>query len=146
MLAARAIPAGMAVKFDLPPAWKRVPYSAEFVFIGPNWAGQPIRMEVRNAPGDVGEPLVGLSNVASGEGVVATYEAAFEVTPPKGDPFTAPATRLAIRINETTLEAVSLGTPYDHPVSTFYDIHVGTGSAKTLIMHGKLPIQPGVTL
>lgn len=137
----------MALKFDLPPAWKRVPYDEELVFIGPNWSGQPLRMEVRNTPGDTGSALFpALEAVSSGQGLTATYEPSFEVFPANGEPFTAPATRLAIRINETTLEGLSLGTPYDQPITAYYDIHVGTGSAKKLVAYGKLPIPPGVTL
>lgn len=137
----------MAVKLDLPPAWKRVPYDEEIVFVGPNWAGETMKMEVRNLPGDTGDPLIpALENVSSGQGLTATYDPAFEVFPANGEPFTAPASTIRIRINESTLEALSLGSPSDQPVTTYYDIHVGTGSAKKLIAHGKLPIPPGVTV
>lgn len=105
-----------------------------------------MRMEIRNEPGDTGAPIVGLDDVSSGEGLTPTYDPAFDVNVTGSEPFTAPATRVQIRINESTLEAISLSTPASKPLDAFYDIHVGAGAAKRLIAHGEFTIPPGVTL
>lgn len=133
----------MATTIPLPEADKRAPYDRTVTFIGPDWSGQAMRMEIRNRPGDQGSPLVGLDVSSVGQGLSATLDPAFPI--PRTD-LTAPATDVRIRINETTLEGLAYGTPYDQPVRLVYDLHVGSGAAKRVVASGPFVISPGVTL
>lgn len=133
----------MSVRLDLPPAWKRTPYNETVAFIGLDWTDDDLKMEVRNRPGDTGEPVIALARVASGEGLSTAIDPAYPV--PRTS-VTAPATILTIRINETTLEALTPSSPTSAPVELFYDLHVGNGVAKRVTIYGRFVITPGVTL
>lgn len=134
----------MSVRLDLPPAWKRTPYADSVIFIGVDWSADDLKMEVRNLPGDTGAAVISLSRVTgTAEGLTTTYEPAYPV--PDTD-LTAPATEIFVRINETTLEGLLVGTPTSAPLQLFYDLHVGNGTAKRVAMHGIFTINPGVTL
>lgn len=133
----------MPIQLDLPTAWKRAPYIRELVFIGPDWRGETMRLEIRNREGDQGVPLIALDNVTSGQGIAVTYDPAFPV--PNSDD-TAGASILRIRINETTLENLPYNTPYEAEYDFRYDLHIGTGSAKQVVTYGAFPLRPGVTL
>lgn len=137
----------MAVNLPLL-AYKRVPFlepdGTTFVIVGPNWSAATYRMQVRNAPGDTGAPLVTLTNQAAGtQGISASYVADYVM--PDGSE--APATKVLIQINETTIEGWALGTPYDEPVELFYDLHITpSGGTKINYCGGKFTIAPGVTI
>lgn len=133
----------MAARLDLT-AWKRTPYGEDIAFIGPDWTGDDLKMEIRNLPGDTGDPLVSLARVSgSGEGLSTDYDPAYPV--PRTTT-TAPATILTIRVNETTLEGLLPAAPTSAPLQLFYDVHVGNGSAKRVVIQGTFTISPGVTL
>jgi hypothetical protein len=138
---------GMAVNLPLL-AYKRVPFvepdGATFVIVGPNWSGAAYRMQIRQRPGDTGSAMVTLTTQAAGaEGISASYVAGYEM--PDGSE--APATKVLIQINETTLEGLELGTPYDEPLELYYDLHITpSGGTKFNYCGGKFTLAPGVTI
>ncbi len=133
----------MPARLDIT-AWKRTPFNDEIVFIGPDWTGQDLRLEVRNQPGDTGEPLIRLDRVTTtGEGLSTTLDPAYPV--PRTT-VTAPATVLRVRVNKATLEALYTSSRTSDDLTLHYDLHVGNGTAQRVEMHGLFIIKPGVTL
>ncbi|MFN3474095.1 MAG: hypothetical protein ACK4ZW_08625 [Blastomonas sp.] len=132
-------------------AFKRVPFvesdGATIVHIGPDWSDAAFKMDIRQAPGDTGTPIITLATATAGsQGISATYEAAylFQVN---GTPTTAPATKILIQIDEATIEALDLGTPPDEPVELYYDLHATpSGGIKRVLCEGKFTIKPGATI
>lgn len=142
----------MAVRIDLT-AYKRVPFidpdGATFVFFGMNWAGADCLMHIRQNPGDIGTPLISLPTAAAGsQGISISVVPDYSYVDPKTkDIVTGQASKVLIQIDEATLEALALGSPYDCPLELHYDLHVTpTGSPKQLPVHGKFKILPGVTI
>jgi hypothetical protein len=133
-------------------AYKRVPFlepdGATFVIVGPDWSGAAYRMQIRQRPGDTGAALVTLTTQAAGtEGVSATYEADYPIPQADGTTVDGPATKVLIQINEATIEALALGTPYDEPLVLFYDLHITpSGGVKMNYCAGTFTIKPGVTI
>lgn len=131
---------------------KRVPFvdddGATWVFVGFNWSAATFLMHIRNLPGDTGTPLVALANAAAGiQGIRATYDAAYVYVDEEGATITGPATKVLVQIDEATLEALTLGTPYEKAVKLQYDLHVTpSGLAKRIAAYGEFHIKPGVTI
>lgn len=131
---------------------KRTPFvdedGATWVFSGFNWSAATFSMQIRNLPGDTGTPLIALANAIPGsQGISATYDAAYIYVDENGANVTGPATKILLQINEATLEALSLGTPYKEAVRLHYDLHcTPTGLAKRVIARGEFIINPGVTI
>lgn len=132
---------------------KRVPFvdedGATWVFVGEDWDDAAFAMHVRALPGDTGTPLISLSNASAGsQGISATYDGAYVfVDPETGEETTLPATLVLCQIDEATLEAISLGTPYDKPAVFYYDLHVTpSGGIKRVAASGAFTINPGVTI
>tara|TARA_Y100001951_G_scaffold88698_2_gene80478 strand:- start:13338 stop:13766 length:429 start_codon:yes stop_codon:yes gene_type:complete len=131
------------------PAQKRVPFLDDIPILGRDYSGSfSAKMEIRNLPGDTGTALVTLTNQTAGtEGISVTYDASYDVELRDGSILTAPASILLFQINETTLEALSLGTPYDEPLTLHYDLHVtATGFRKHVVCFGKFILYPGATI
>lgn len=132
---------------------KRVPFvdedGATWVFIAEDWDDAAFSMQIRHLPGDTGAPLISLANASAGsQGISCTFDDSYVYTDPwlKED-VTAEASLVLVQINEATLEALSLGTPYDQPVCLHYDLHVTpSGGVKRIAAQGKFIINPGVTI
>lgn len=141
----------MSVTIDLK-ADKRVPFidedGATIVFTAENWTDAAFAMHIRANPGDSGTPVVSLAGATAGtQGISVTYDADYSYIDDSGETFTLPASLVLIQIDEATLEALSLGTPSDKPVTLYYDLHVTpSGGAKRVVSHGKFIIKPGVTI
>lgn len=136
----------MAALLDIP-AYKRVPFDDDVAIIGENLTGAAFAMHIRAHPGDTGTALVSLANVgAPAQGVSVTYNPAYQWQE-GAELFTAPASLVRICIDEATLEALSLGTPYDEPVELYYDLHTTrSGGIKRVQFGGKFILKPGVTI
>lgn len=131
-------------------AYKRVPWGGvngegDIPVIGVDWSDGTFAMQVRNWPGDTGDPIISLGNASAGaEGISASYVTDY-VHPDTGEELAA--TIIRAQINETTLEALSLGADASKPVVLHYDIHATiTGLGKFMLMAGTFTINPGVTL
>lgn len=141
----------MSVTIDLS-ADKRVPFidedGATIAFVGENFAGGSYAMHIRNNPGDTGTPIVSLAGATAGtQGISVIYDLDYVYVDEKGDEQTGPASLVLIQIDETTIEALSLGTPTDKPVNLHYDLHVTpSGAPKRVVSAGKFIIKPGVTI
>lgn len=129
---------------------KRVPWGgingeADIPVLGVDWSAGTFVMQIRNEPGDTGDPLVSLENASAGaEGISASYVEEYAV--PDSDQV-VPATIIRPQVNETTLEALSLGADTSKPVVLHYDIHATvSGLGKFVLMAGTFTISPGVTL
>lgn len=134
----------MTARLDIP-AFKRVPFDDDVAIIGENLSAATFLMHIRANRGDTGTPLVTLSNASPpSAGVSATYNSAYQWQE-NGEVLTAPASLVRIIIAEATLEALSLGTPYDEPVALFYDLHATTDT-KRVQFGGKFILKPGVTI
>lgn len=134
----------MAAVLDIP-AFKRVPFDDDVAIIGENLSGATFLMHIRANRGDTGTALITLSNASPpSAGVSATYNSAYQWQE-NGEVLTAPASLVRIIIAEATLEALSLGTPYDEPVELFYDLHATTDT-KRVQFGGKFILKPGVTI
>lgn len=129
-------------------AEKRVPFLRSFAVTYLDYSGATFKMQIRANPGDTGVALVELTDQTAGtEGISVTYEEDFEYVDKLGATVSAPASIILIQIDETTLEALDLGTPYDEDLSLFYDLHVtGGGLAKHIPFAGKFILKPGVTI
>lgn len=132
---------------------KRVPFvdddGATWVFVGEDWHDAAFSMEIRHLPGDTGVSLVSLSNASSGsEGISCTFDDGYPYTDPWAkEDVTAEASLVLAQIDESTLEALSLGTPYDKPIVLYYDLHVTPdGGVKRVAAQGRFTINPGVTI
>lgn len=136
----------MTARLDIP-AYKRVPFDDDVPIIGENLTGATFAMHIRSHPGDTGTPLVSLANAAApSQGVSVTYNAAYQYQD-GAELITAPASLIRICIDEVTLEALSLGTPYDEPVDLHYDLHTTpSGGAKRVQFGGNFILKPGVTI
>jgi len=136
----------MAAELDIP-AFKRVPFDDDVVVIGENLTGATFLMHIRAHRGDTGTALVSLGNASPPtQGVSVTYDAAYQYQD-GNELISAPASKIRICIDEATLEALSLGTPYDEPVELFYDLHTTpSGGTKRVQFGGKFIIKPGVTI
>lgn len=141
----------MSVALDLT-ADKRVPFidedGATIVFVGENFAGGAYAMHIRNHPGDTGAAIVSLAGATAGtQGISVTYDPDYDYVDEKGAEQNGPASLVLIQIDESTIEALSLGTPSDEPVSLHYDLHVTpSGAPKRVVAAGKFIIKPGVTI
>jgi len=131
---------------------KRVPFvdedGATIVFIGENFAGGVYAMHVRNNPGDTGTPILSLAGATAGtQGISVTYDPDYVYVDETGTEQTGPASLVLIQIDEATIEALSLGTPTDEPVTLHYDLHITpSGAPKRVVAAGKFIIKPGVTI
>lgn len=136
----------MAAELDIA-AFKRVPFDDDVVIIGENLTGATFTMHIRAHPGDSGSAPVSLANASPpSQGLSVTYDSAYQYQD-GNELITAPASKIRICIDETTLEGLSLGTPYDEPVELFYDLHTTpSGGAKRVQFGGKFILKPGVTI
>ena len=136
----------MATVFDFPlVAFKRVPFDGTIARLGEDLSGATPRMEIRPEPGGSGTALVALdASTAGSQGIAITYDADY----PDPDGLMADgASMVRIIINETTLEALSLGSPASSDVVLHYDIHLTpSGGTKFVLCSGTFTIKPGVTL
>lgn len=125
---------------------KRTPFWPDTIDIeGYDFSGAALLMHIRAAPGSTGTPLVELEGTASpAEGLSVSTFVADDSSPDyiEGETYSA----LSIRIDESTLEALSLGSPAHEPLVLYYDIHIGTGTAKRRWLFGTFTIDPGVTI
>lgn len=134
----------MTARLDIP-VFKRVPFDDDVAIINEDLSGATFLMHVRANRGDTGTPLISLTNASPpSQGISATYDPSYEWQW-DGQLFTTPASLVRIIIAEATLEALSLGTPYDEPVELYYDLHATTDT-KRVQFEGKLPLKPGVTI
>lgn len=138
---------------DIPlTAYKRVPFldedGATLVFVGEDFAGGVYAMHVRNNPGDTGTAILTLAGATAGtQGISVTYDPDYVYADERGVEQTGPASLVLIQIDEATLEALSLGTPTDKPVTLHYDLHITpSGGTKRVVAQGKFIIAPGVTI
>jgi hypothetical protein len=134
-------------------AYKRVPFvdedGATWVFFGEEWDDATFAMHIRAHRGDTGTPVVSLANATAGsQGISATYDPAYVyVDPQTKEDVTGPATLVLVQIDEATLEALSLGTPYDKAIELYYDLHVTpSGMVKRIPVEGAFIVKPGVTI
>lgn len=133
-------------------AYKRVPFvdedGATWVFVGENFVGGTFLMHIRNNPGDTGTPILTLSGAAPGsQGISVSYDPAYVYVDETGEEVTAPASKVLLRIDEATLEGLTLPTPTDEPANYYYDLHVTpTGGVKRVAAEGAFTIKPGVTI
>lgn len=121
------------------------PFRDETEFEGYDYSAATFAMQIRQYKDAPGDPLVSLGNIASpAEGISVTVETL------DGEPSSV----VAIRINETTLEAllpfaVASGSPNRKPgsdVVLFYDLQItGGGHSKLRRMEGTFTIRAGVT-
>ena len=134
----------MAANFPLS-AFKRVPFLTEIAILGPDYTGADFAMHVRNFEGDTWSPLISLADATAGtQGVSVTYDAAFIYDDAGSE---APASIIAIQIDEATLEAIALNNPTNKVLTLYYDLHVTpTGEAKRVELYGTFSIYPGVTI
>lgn len=136
----------MTAELDIA-AFKRVPFDDDVAIIGENLTGATFLMHIRAHAGDTATPLVSLGNAAPPtQGVSVTYNPAYQYQD-GSELITAPASLVRICIDEATLEALALGTPYDEPVELFYDLHTTpSGGTKRVQFGGKFILKPGVTI
>ncbi len=122
---------------------KRVPFDDTLPIIGVDLSSATFVMQVRALPGDTGTPMLDLATIAApAQGLSASYDTAFLY-----GGTTVPATILRIIINETSLEALALGTPHEQPLTLHYDMHVTPSPGKkSVLLAGRFIINPGVTL
>lgn len=126
-------------------AYKRVPFDQTIAWMVADYSGAAPSMQIRSEPGDTGTPIISLgASVSGAQGVVVSYDADFpdpEGVVPNG------ASLIRIIIDETTLEALSLGSPTAEDVVLHYDLHLTpTGEKKFLASAGTFTISPGVTI
>lgn len=126
-------------------AYKRVPFVEDIAFLGPDWTGAPMSMHIRYQKGDTGVPLIALANAPPGsQGLSVAYNAAYVYNDLGA---VAPASSIFMRIDETTIEAISLANPTNANLLMFYDIHVTpVGFDKILVAYGTFTIDPGATI
>jgi len=123
---------------------KRVPFDDVIPEMAIDYSSATASMQVRNEPGDSGTPVLSLSTtLASGEGIVITYDAVY----PDPEGVDAPgASIIRLLINETTLEALSLAADASEDATYHYDIHLTpSGGTKFVFCRGKFIVSPGVT-
>ena len=134
----------MAANFPLS-AFKRVPFLTEIAILGPDYTGADFAMHVRNFEGDTWSPLISLADATAGtQGVSVTYDAALIYDDAGSE---APASFIAIQIDEATLEALALNNPTSGPLELSYDLHITPiGGVKFVAAYGKFTIYPGVTI
>lgn len=125
---------------------KRTPFWPDSIDFEGDWAGLALAMHIRIAPGATGSPLVALATSTSPAeglswGTPFVWDGGGEVYV-DGQTYTP----LFIRINESTLEALSLGSPAHEPLVLYYDLHVGSSTAKKRRLYGTFTIDPGVTI
>lgn len=136
----------MATVFDFPlVAFKRVPFDGRIFRMGDDLTPATPRMEIRPEPGGSGSALVTLdASTAGSQGIIVSYD------PDHPDPdglMANGASVIRIIIDETTLEALSLGSPASSDVVLHYDIHLTPdGQKKFVLCSGTFTIKPGVTL
>ena len=136
----------MAAELDIA-AFKRVPFDDDVAIIGEELTGATFSMHIRAHLGDTATALVSLGNASPpSQGISVTYNPAYQWQE-GAELLTAPASLIRIRIDEATLEALALGTPYDEPVELYYDLHTTpVGGTKRVQFGGKFILYPGVTI
>lgn len=136
----------MAANINLA-AFKRTPFVSDIAIVGPDYTGAAFAMHIRNRPGDTGSPLITLGAASAGsEGVSVAYDPAYLYVR-DGVEITELASIITIRINEATLEALSLNNPTANPVGLAYDLHITpSGEDKRVASFGTFAIYPGVTI
>lgn len=125
-------------------AYKRVPFDDTIPDHRGDYTGATALMEVRPEPGADGAPVLSLSTtLASGEGIVITYDAGY-VTQHNGTTFTG-ASLVQILINEATLEVLDYAASPDEGATYHYDMHITpSGGKKFVAYRGTFTIDPGV--
>lgn len=130
-------------------------------FIGIDWTGATFAMQVRDRK-DGGYLRADLDTVGSasaegvrliyaGEDTVANHLAAGRITQDRVPAGMQPTDNLTlslvgIRINETTMEAMTPATEIGDDASAWWDLHVTpSGGIKDLYLHGTFTIRAGVT-
>lgn len=124
---------------------KRVPFDETIPDFRSDYTGATALMEVRPQPGADGTPVLSLSTtLASGEGIVITYDPDYTVTH-QGVTYTG-ASLIQILINEATLEALSYAAPPETGAVYSYDMHITpSGGKKFVAFGGTFTVNPGVT-
>ncbi|HWU03180.1 MAG TPA: hypothetical protein VN222_10610 [Novosphingobium sp.] len=137
-----------AVRIDLT-AWRHVPWGGasgdqDIVILGLNWSTATCLMQVRDAAGDTGTPLVSLTNALAGaEGISLAYDAGY-IHPTTGA--VVGATSIRPQINQNTLEAIPLPSEASDPLSLAWDLQLTVGGLpKLLFAYGQFTLFPGVT-
>lgn len=126
-------------------AYKRVPFDQTIAWMGADYTGAAVAMQIRSEPGDTGTPIISLgASVAGAQGIDLSYDADF---PDPDGVLPNGAGLVRIIIDEATLEALSLGSPSADDVVLHYDLHLTpTGEKKFLAAVGTFTISPGVTI
>lgn len=122
-------------------AFKRVPWSGTFVFVGPDYSAAAFLMHIRQHWGDTGTPLLQPTITAEFDPSFEYYDARKRRT------FTAPATIVTATIAETALEALPYAAQREAPLELVYDLHITpTGALKHVAIKGRYDIYPGSTI
>lgn len=124
---------------------KRVPFDETIPDFRSNYSGATALMEVRPQPGADGTPVLSLSTtLASGQGIVITYDAGYTIEH-QGTTHTG-ASLIQILINEATLEALSYAASPETDAVYSYDMHITpSGGKKFVAVSGSFTVSPGVT-
>lgn len=127
-------------------AGKHVPFDDTIPEMWIDYTGATPLMEIRNEPGDQGDPIISLGvSVAEAEGIEITYDPDY-ADPDGGEPG---ASIIRIIIDEATLEGgdVPYGADTADRVELHYDLHLTpVGGKKFIYCSGKFIVDPGVTL
>lgn len=129
-----------AAKLDIM-AYKRVPWTGTFIFIGPDYSDAAFLMQIRQHRGDISTPLLQAT-------VSATFDPDYQYYDPrKRQNITAPATIVTAEITEAALEALPLAAEEEKPLELRHDLHITpTGLPKHVALWGDFTIDPGVTI
>jgi hypothetical protein len=130
-------------------AFKRVPLVYSTFIAGVNLTTSDFLCHIRHKFGDTGVPIITLASAAAGvQGVSATYMPAltyYDCYSRKD--ITVPATVVTLRVDETTLEAVTLANPTHQPLQLVYDVHnTPIGADKYVAYGGEFYLFPGSTI
>lgn len=126
-------------------AAKRAPFDDTIPVMAIDYTGAVLAMEIRNEPGDQGDPLATLgASVGGGQGLSLEWDPDYpdpETEIPDG------ATIIRIRINETTLEGLPYASDPAADRRFYYDLHLTpAGGKKFVFCAGAFVVSPGVTL
>ena len=128
---------------------KRVSFTHSTYVAGVDLTSAAFFCQIRHKFGDVGVPIISLSNAASGvQGVSAVFIP--EITFYDSDScseVTTSATQITMRVDEVTLEALPLATPTNLQLVMVYDLHVTPpGADKYVAYGGEFFVFPGSTI
>lgn len=122
-------------------AYKRAPWTGSFAIIGPDWSAAAYLMHVRQQWGDTGTPLLVPD-------IDATFDPAYTYYNPRTrQTITAPATLLAMSIDEADLESLPFAGDEEKALELVYDLHITpSGGVKVVALKGSFTVYPGSTI